>query len=213
MTALYAAMLRLAGRRCVIVGGGQVASRKANRLIAAGADVTVIAPDWSPEIEALVARGAARGERRCYQPGDLDGAALAFAATNSRAVNQAVAAEAKRAGIPVNIVDDPEGSSLLVPAVVQRNQLTIAVSTGGASPAFARELRAELERLLSPERGELLELYAELREELQAHGRSATSFDWDGASAGLLELLRQGRRAEARAQLRQRVLAGAAGEG
>lgn len=207
MSTLYPAMLRLDGRRCVVIGGGQVAARKIARLVAAGAAVTVIAPEWSPEIEALVAEGVVRGERRAYQQGDLAGAALAFAATSSRSVNRAVAAEADQAGIPVNVADDPAASSFFVPAVVQRDQLTVAVSTAGTSPAFARELRLELERLLSPERLQLLELYAELRAELRAGGTSSADLDWEGSSAGLLELLRQGHRAAARERLRERVLA------
>ena len=169
MSGLYPAMLRLDGRRCVMVGGGRVAARKVGSLLEAAADVVVIAPACDPLIEVRAAEHRLAVIRRPYRRGDLTGAWLAFAATDSRAVNAEVAAEAERLGIPANVADNPARSSFQVPATVHRGDVTVAASTGGRSPAFARRLRHEIERLLTPGRLALLELYAELRD--RAPGR------------------------------------------
>ena len=202
-------MLRLEGLRCVVVGGGSVAHRKVEGLLQAGAEVGVVAPRLSSELAKLVEQGLVRCEQRPYRQGDLSGATLAFAATDSRQVNAAVADDARQLRLPVNVADDPAGSTFQVPAVVERAGLTLAVSTGGRSPAFARRLREELEQLLSPERLTLLELYAELRASLANETLTSEEITWDGADSQALELLRQGRREDARRVLRQQVLEGA----
>jgi len=127
----------------VVVGGGRVAARKTAGLVEAGARVRVIAPRALPEIEAH------RIDRRRYRSGDLHGAVLAFAATNDRAVNHAVALEARRRGIPVNVADAAAECTFLVPARIRRGELQIAVSTGGKSPRLARRLRLILEAELT----------------------------------------------------------------
>lgn len=206
MTAPYAAMLRLAGQRCVIVGGGTVAARKLGPLLAAGAEVVVIAPEIGPAIERAALEGRVELARRAYRRGDLGSAALAFVATDSRAVNAAVADEARRQGIPVNVADDPAGSTFHVPAVLRRADLTVAISTDGRSPAFARRLRQEIEQVLTPQRLALLDLYAELRAELAEAGRPTAEAAWDAVDGQALQLLREGRRSEAE-QLVRRSLA------
>jgi siroheme synthase-like protein len=200
-------MLRLDGKKCLVVGGGQVATRKVQRLAATGAEVTVVAPDLSPELAAMVASGRVGWEQRAYQKKDLDGAALVFAATDRHTVNAAVGRDCEQSNIPVNLADDPVGSTFQVPAVVERQDLLLAISTGGRSPAFARQLRQELERALSPERLELLELYAELRDEWRRTGRPTTEAAWETLDEQALSLLRRGRRAEARQLLFAQVLA------
>jgi precorrin-2 dehydrogenase/sirohydrochlorin ferrochelatase len=202
---LYPAMLRLTGRRCVVVGGGTVAARKVDRLLAAGASVTVVAPTVGPELATKASDGSIRWEQRQYRVGDLAGATLAFSATDSREVNAAVGQEAEQANVPVNLADDPVASTLQIPAVLEREDLSIAISTGGRSPAFARRLREDLERVLSPERLALLELYAELRDELRATGHSTGQANWEAADDRVLELLRSGQRREARRTLREQV--------
>lgn len=139
---MYPIFMRLRGLRVVVIGGGKVAARKAAGLAATGARVRVIAP--------RVARGiaAAEIERRRYRPGDLAGVALAFAATDDRAVNHAVALEARRRRIPVNVADMAEECTFLVPARVRRGDIEIAISTGGRSPRLAKELRQQLENVL-----------------------------------------------------------------
>jgi siroheme synthase-like protein len=210
MSGLYPAMLRLAGRRCVVVGGGNVAARKVARLVEAGADVTVVAPDQGPELTKLAERGLLQRRRRSYRRGDLAGACLAFAATDSRAVNAAVADEAASLNVPVNVADNPAVSTFQVPAVIERDGLTLTVSTGGRSPAFARRLREQLEALLSTDRLALLDLYAELRDFFASEGDHLDGPAWAAADDQALELIRRGRVAEARDILRQQVLASAA---
>ena len=212
MSRLYPAMLRIEGQPCVVVGGGQVAARKISRLLESGAAVRVIAPELSPALQALVEEGRLRLERREYQSGDLAGATLAFAATSSREVNATVAREAQARGIPVNVADDPQASTFQVPAVAERDGLTVAISTSGRSPAFARRFREEIEALFSPEKLALLDLYAELRESLPHPRPPADGRVWTAAHEDALELLRRGRADDARRLLRERVLAPRQGE-
>jgi precorrin-2 dehydrogenase/sirohydrochlorin ferrochelatase len=210
MSGLYSTMLRVAGRMCVVVGGGQVATRKITRLLEAGAAVTVVAPDQSPQLKGLVQRGLVKCQPREYQRGDLARAVLAFAATDSPVVNAAIADEADSLRIPVNVADDPAASTFQVPAVIERDGLTLAISTHGRSPSFARRLREQLEALLSPEKLTLLELYAELRTSLAEQGRQVDGTAWSRADDRTLELIRDGRLAEARRVLREQVLVGEA---
>ena len=207
MSRPYPTMLRLQGRPCVVIGGGRVAIRKVSRLLEAGAAVRVIAPTLDEPLERLVKSGAIKVERRPYRRGDLAGALLAFAATDSRTVNTAVSDEADERGILVNVADDPQASSFHVPATLERQGISIAISTGGRSPAFARRLREELDDVLSDDRLALLELYAELRAELTSQQIPTSGVSWTRADHQALELLRQGRRAEARQVLREQALA------
>jgi precorrin-2 dehydrogenase len=208
LSALYPAMLRLAGHLCLMVGGGAVAERKVERLLAADARVRVVAPLLSSNLARLTETGRLDWVQRDYRGGDLVGATLAFAASSSAAVNLAVAAEAAERGIPVNVADDGLASTFQVPAQVARGGVTLAISTAGRSPAYARRLREELERFLSPERLALLDLYADLRSDLVQQGKSVDGRAWSAADDRALELLRAGRRAEASDLLRQQVLAG-----
>ncbi len=153
----------LAARRCVVIGGGAVATRKAAALVEAGARPVVIGPELTPELEGMAAAGQVEALRRPYRPGDLAGAALAIAATDDRAVNVAVSEEAQGRGIPVNVVDDPDLCTFIFPAVLRRGELVVAVSTGGGSPALGRHVREVLEATLDPAYGDLLAILAELR--------------------------------------------------
>ena len=138
----YPVFLDLRDRPVVVIGGGRVAARKAAGLVEAGARVRVIAPQVGRGVRAQAV------ERRRYRKGDLRGAALVFAATDDRAVNQAVGEEARRRRIPVNVADRAEECTFLVPARVKRGEIQIAISTSGRSPRLARELRRRLEKLL-----------------------------------------------------------------
>ncbi len=140
--------LHVAGRACVVIGGGEVASRKACWFARAGARVSVIAPRLAPPLAALVAGGAIAHRARRFCADDLTGAWLVIAATDDAATNAAVAAEASRRDIPVNVVDDPARSTFIVPAVVERGPVTVAISTGGRAPVLATRLRAMIEALL-----------------------------------------------------------------
>ncbi len=145
-----------------------MAARKVEGLLAAEAPVKVISPDLVPELQSLVDAGTITHLRRPYQDGDLEGAFLAIAATDDIMVNRAVWSEATRQGCLVNAVDDPEHSTFILPAVLQRGEMSVAVSTGGSSPALARRLREHLEEVIGPEYGTLAQLMAELRPELLA---------------------------------------------
>ena len=199
MSTLYPAFLTLAGRRCVVVGGGAVAERKVRGLLAAQADVLVVAPDIVPALDDLASRAAIRVERRVYCEGDLDGAMLVVAATDVRAVNEAVVRAARAVGALVNVVDDPAACDVTVPAVVRRGDVTLAVSTGGRSPGVARYLREELADWLSDERLALLDLVADVRDELRAAGTNPGPERWRQAvRSNILPMLATGDRAAAR---------------
>ena len=162
-------LLSLPLRQTIVVGGGNVAARKIDGLLAAGAHINVISPAITPELRSLVDSNSINYHPRPYQDGDLDGAFLVIAATNNSTVNQAVWSEAERCGCLINVVDDPLHSNFILPAVVQRDELSIAISTGGSSPALARRLRERMENLIGPEYGQLAGLLADLRPELLAN--------------------------------------------
>jgi precorrin-2 dehydrogenase/sirohydrochlorin ferrochelatase len=203
MTDGYPILLRLAGRRCVVVGGGSVAARKVRALIEAGADVVVVAPEIRAELQAMAEQGRLRLRERPFQGADVDGAFLAFAATDQPEVNGAVADAARQRGVPVYIVDDPAACDFTVPATVQRGDVTLAISTGGRSPAFARYLREEMERWLSPERCALLDLAADVRQEIRANGTQADADAWQRAldDTAVRDALAAGDRDAARARM------------
>jgi len=157
---LYPLFMDVSGSRCVVVGGGGVASRKARGLLESGARVIVVSPEVEPEIEAM----DVTVERRPYRPGDLAGAALAFAATDRREVNAAVAREAKENGIPVNVADRPAEGDFALPSVLRRGGLQVAVSTGGASPTLARKIRNAMEPSFAAEWSGIVERYRAARE-------------------------------------------------
>lgn len=145
MESYYPIMLKLAGKKVVVVGGGRVAERKISGLIATKANITVIAPEISLELQLLVKTGKIEWMAKIFSHEDIEGAFLVFAATNDRELNQKIK-EATEAHSLITIADDPEGSDFHVPAKVQRGRLTLAVSTGGASPTLARKIRSQLEQ-------------------------------------------------------------------
>jgi len=155
-------------RQTVVVGGGYVAARKVEGLLASESQVKVISPVLVPELQLLADSGVITVFERSYQDGDLEGAFLAIAATDEITINHAVWAEAMKRGCLINVVDDPEHSTFILPAVLQRGEMSVAVSTGGSSPALARRLRERLEDIIGLEYGTLTELMAELRPELLA---------------------------------------------
>jgi uroporphyrin-III C-methyltransferase/precorrin-2 dehydrogenase/sirohydrochlorin ferrochelatase len=168
MTAFYPVFLDLRGRRVVVIGGGAVAEQKVRGLIAAGAHVTLVSPDVTPALADLAARGAIELRPRPYHGGDLAGAWLAIAATDDPGVNEAVWAEAERLGVPLNAVDDLEHCSFIAPAIHREGDITVAVSTGGKSPALAVRLRQRIARLVGRAEARLCALLGELRPELAA---------------------------------------------
>ena len=145
MPTFYPVFLNLTERRCVIIGGGQIAEGKISKLLDSGAKIIVISPDATQGIRGCAERGQIELDLRKYQEGDLQGAFLAIAATNDRVVNQEIFEEAEKQGILLNAVDDMPRCSFIAPSIVERGPVTVAISTGGASPALARKLREKME--------------------------------------------------------------------
>jgi siroheme synthase-like protein len=199
----YPVNLLVAGRRCVVVGGGRIAARKIAALLDAGATVHVVAPDLSPEVQDWQASGAVTVDQRPFAPTDLDGAWLATTATPDPAVNQAVydAGEARR--IFVNAADDPDRCSFTLMSVVRQGDLVVTIGTGGRSPALATYLKDHVASEMGPEWGVLLDLLSDERERLRAAGTSSETLDWRRAlDSGMLDLIRTGRVAQAKELLR-----------
>lgn len=172
---LYPIMMNVQGRRVVVIGGGRVAARKVRSLLECGAAVTVISPDIEPELRSLAGAGAIQWLGGPFDEAVLeaiDEPVLVFGTTNHREVNAQIYRAAVQRGIPCNIADDPEFCTFTVPAVVSRGDLTIAVSTGGASPALARRIRERLETEFGVEYAALTKLLAAVRREVLAAGNN-----------------------------------------
>ena len=207
--AYYPVFLEMNGRACLVVGGGQVAARKAEGLLAAGARVTVVSPALDAELAALKAGRRIEHFEREYRQGDLRRQALVVAATDDPATNSRVAADARAGGVLVNVVDEPALCDFILPSVVRRGEVVLAVSTGGLSPALARWLRGELEGFLSEDFARLADLLADVRRDLRERGVSVEPDAWQRAIDGRLrELLADGRREEAKSRLLSDLEAG-----
>jgi precorrin-2 dehydrogenase/sirohydrochlorin ferrochelatase len=163
---LFPMFLKLAGRRCLVVGGGAVAEGKIASLLDTGAKVIVVAPDVTEKVSWWASTGEVEWRARCFCPPELDDVFLVVAATSHPEVNDLVFREAQSRGILCNVVDDPERCDFYYPAVLHRGQLQIAISTGGSSPALAQRLRRELEQQFAPGYGEWLEELGEARRHL-----------------------------------------------
>ena len=160
----YPIFVDLSGQPCLVIGGGSVAERKVASLLDAQARVSVISPRLTRQLEAWAAALRVRTLRRAYQSGDVRGFRLVFAATSDQALHHRVAAEAEAAGVLLNVADRPTVCSFIVPAVVSQGDLSIAVSTGGTSPAMAQKIRRQLSADFGPEYARALQLLARIRE-------------------------------------------------
>ncbi|MCS7260794.1 MAG: bifunctional precorrin-2 dehydrogenase/sirohydrochlorin ferrochelatase [Anaerolineae bacterium] len=198
-------LIGLERRRCVVVGGGVVAARKVAGLLEAGAHVVVISPRIVPALQKYLAADRITLLCRAYRPGDLQGAFLVIAATDDPEVNRAVAQEAESRGCLVNVVTEPALSNFIVPAVVRRGELTIAISSGGASPSLARHLRIQLEKTIGKEYAILTELLGELRLAVQGKDedmRRRRALVQRALSSQILQIIREEGREAARAYLK-----------
>ncbi len=203
---LYPIHLNLQNRRCLIVGGGIVAARKAAGLRAAGAEVLLVSPDATPALQAMAQAGEIKWRRELYGTGQLDGVFLVMACTDDRAVNAAVTHEANERNLLVLCADDPDAGSFVSPATVRRGDLLLTVSASGAGPTLAAVLRERLEAEFGPEWAEMVEIMGELREIVktnpdEAGRKAAVRRVLDDAQTH--ELLRAGRRLEAETRIRQ----------
>ncbi|MQL51019.1 bifunctional precorrin-2 dehydrogenase/sirohydrochlorin ferrochelatase [Desulfofundulus thermobenzoicus] len=166
MARCYPISLVLAGRPCLVVGGGRVAERKILSLLACEARVRVVSPILTRGLQAMAEKGQIEYRQGEYRPADLEGIFLVVAATNRDEVNHRVAREAMERNLLVNVVDDPPYGNFYVPAVVRRGALQIAISTDGKSPLLARRIKEELEKRYGPEYGLLADLLGEIRADL-----------------------------------------------
>ncbi len=203
----YPMCLDMAGRSCLVVGGGPVAERKVGGLLDAGARLTVVSPAVTPQLDDWAREGRIRLIRRRYESSDLAGQSLAFVATDDGVVNVEVARDARAAGVLINAADDPAHCDFILPAVLRRGELTVAVSTGGASPALSRMLRDELDAYLAREDyAALVRVVADARRALRAQGVRAPWERWRTAlDAELRGLVTAGRLGEGRERLLERL--------
>ena len=162
-TPFYIACLRLSGRRCVVVGGGDVGLEKVEGLLACDGRVVLIAPDAVPELRELAAEGSIEWERREYRTEDLERTFIAIAATNDTDVNIRVYEDAERRAMLVNVVDVPPLCNFILPAIVRTGPLAIAISTAGASPALAKRMKAEVAELFGEEYAQLAVMLNDVR--------------------------------------------------
>jgi precorrin-2 dehydrogenase/sirohydrochlorin ferrochelatase len=203
VTAYYPVFLNISGRKCVVVGGGQVALRKVRVLLEHGADVKVISLDLCPGLAQLAESREIKALNRAYRTGDLADASVAIAATDDGELNRQVAEEAHSKAVLVNVVDDAENSDFIVPSYLRRGEVTIAVSTSGRSPALARKIRTRLEKELGNEYASLIRLIGEVRAKVKREGIKIDGDRWQEALDLdlLLELLKRGDEEKAKAIL------------
>jgi len=207
MNPYYPVFLNLSGRNCVVVGGGQVALRKVTTLLQHCAGITVISPRLCKGLCALHGEGKILVRHRAYQAGDLESAYIAIIATGNRTVNLHASLEARCNRIPVNVVDDPGLSDFIVPSIVRRGSVSVAVSTAGKSPALARKIRIMLEGKLENEYAELALLIEGVRREAKRLKLKISSKRWQEAIDldYMLRLIKQGKGEKARDALLERL--------
>ncbi len=199
----YPANFLVAGRRCVVVGAGRIAQRKIEGLLAAGAEVEVVAPEAVDGVRAMAEDGRVRWSAREFSPADLDDAWLAITATSTPEVNRAVFLAGEDRRVWVNSADDPANCSFSLMSVVRRGDIVVTIGTNGRSPALATFLKDHVATEMGEEYTTLLELLSEAREAIRSSGRSSEDADWRRAfDSGILDLIRAGREAEARELLR-----------
>lgn len=213
----YPVFLDIAKKPVVVVGGGKVAQQKVEGLIAAGANVTVVSPELNERMSQLRDEGRFMHIRRKYEPGDLEGYDLAFAATDDGADNHAVWEEGRQRHVWVNAVDDIPNCDFIMPGIVRKGDLVLAISTSGTSPAMARKVREDIEEFLSDEDAELLDLAAEIRRGLREQDITVAACNhcmrnandvWNAALDGEVKnLLKAGDRPAAKARVLNLLLA------
>jgi precorrin-2 dehydrogenase / sirohydrochlorin ferrochelatase len=204
----YPIFLRIHRSKCVVVGGGRVALRKVRMLLDCGGEVKVVSSTFHFNLLQLAEKKAIRLIRRDYKEGDLTGAAIVIAATDQQEINRRIAGEAKRAGALVNVVDDPEPSSFILPSCFRKGGLTFAVSTGGKSPALARKIRTELQKNFGKEYAALLLIIGEVRSSLKGRGIRVHAGTWQKALdlEPLLRLLQAGKPKKAKQILLDKLM-------
>lgn len=195
----YPIQLDIKNRPCLVVGGGTVGTRKVGTLLKCGAQVTVVSPEVSPQIEKLAADGRIVLEIRKYRRSDINGMVLVMGATNDESLNHQISTEAQAEQIPCNIADRPGVCSFILPSIVERGDLIITISTSGKSPALAKSLRRELEKQFGDEYARLLVLMGAIRGRLlsEAHAPEAHKPLFEALiNANLVAMIRERRTAD-----------------
>jgi precorrin-2 dehydrogenase/sirohydrochlorin ferrochelatase len=162
-TPFYIACLKLRGRKCLVVGGGEIGLEKVEGLLACDGDVTLVAPDAGPELTQLALEGSIRWEQREYRPEDLEGTFMVIACTDDTDINIGIYEDAERRAMLVNVVDVPPLCNFILPAIVRTGPLAIAISTAGASPALAKRMKAEVSELFGEEYAQLAIMLNDVR--------------------------------------------------
>jgi siroheme synthase-like protein len=202
----YPVFLHLAGRRCVVIGGGTVGQRKVEGLLESGANVAVISPRLTEGLERLVREGVVQHIAREYQTGDLVDIDLAFATTDDGALNARIYGDARDNGVWINAADDPSHCDFILPAVIRRGDLIVGVSTGGASPALARAIREDLEEYLTDDFERIVRVAAEVRRELRQRSVQVSASRWNRALKGhFRQLMKQGSAEETKTLLLEKL--------
>jgi uroporphyrin-III C-methyltransferase/precorrin-2 dehydrogenase/sirohydrochlorin ferrochelatase len=204
----FPVFLNVRGRPCLVVGAGEIAARKVESLRRAGAQVCVVAPEACEDVKQLAAGDGVRWEQRGYRATDLDTVRLVIAATDNRDLNSAISSDAQARGIPVNVVDDPDLCTFIVPSIVERGAVLVAISTGGASPTLAKVLRERIDGALPTGVDAFATMLRDAREQVHAivtGGEQRRAF-WDRVVRGDVgQLALAGRLDEARKALRELV--------
>ncbi len=178
MAPYYPVYLDVKERCCVIVGGGPIAEGKIAALLECGAQIRMISPEVTDEIQDMADTGVLRLEKREYLDGDLEGAFIAIAATDDSSLNRRIAQEAEERNVPLNVVDVTHLCTFIAPAVVRRGEVTAAISTGGLSPALARKLREELQASPALDYADMAPMLSEVRLELRQEGTAVDADHW-----------------------------------
>ena len=204
MPRTYPINLLVAGRKCVVVGGGPVAARKAESLAEAGAKVLVVAPEIGPDMDRLAREKTVEVQVKTFDAVDLAGAMLVVAATDSQEVNQAVFNAARSAGVLANVVDQPEMCDFYVPSVITRGDLVFTISTGGAGPGVSKKIRQEFEAKIGDEYEILLLIVAECRDGIRKKYPADTAARTEAMrrilDLDLVTMIREGRVQQARTE-------------
>ena len=202
--------LDIKGKPCLVVGGGPIALRKLDNLLRAGAKAVVVAPELTAEFQARIGQSEISHRARRFEDADLDGMHLVIAATDDRAVNRRISELANARQIPVNVADQPQDCTFIMPSVIDRSPVVVAVSTGSSSPVLARMLRARLESLVPAGYGRLAELCARYRDRVKARfeqQRDRRRF-WDRVlQGGVAERVFSGHLAEAEVAMERELTA------
>jgi precorrin-2 dehydrogenase/sirohydrochlorin ferrochelatase len=206
MAHLFPIFLNLVDKNCLIIGGGKVAERKVQDLLNYDAQITVISPLTEDKIQHWANKGIITWKKRKFQESDLNNAFLVFLATDNSELNRQVVNYCREKRVFVNAVDDPPNCDFYVPSVVRRQSLAIAISTEGKSPLFARKMREELDKTITAEYGEFVEILGELRELIKAQVTDISKRKEILTSlvySDILELLKAGEKEKVRERVEQ----------